>query len=114
MAHLEPVYDPPNRTILAEQVTGQFKVQVFMGDPDHRGKQEPVYRVLKLHQPQGYTTPHWFKVRCWTRADERAFPKRAAAIGAAMVAAIRGDKPTAALAAAKVTDWPRTKDKATP
>jgi hypothetical protein len=62
--------------ILAEKMVGQFKVQVF----PYPGDNEPVYRIL-IEQYEGC----WRKVNCITDADERRFPKRAAAIGTRMV-----------------------------
>ena len=46
-----------------------------------------VYRVLVEEWPGA-----WRKVRCWTRADERAFPKRAAEVGTRLVAEVKAQE----------------------
>ena len=60
------------RIIQHEQV-GRYVVEVYLSDGLH--KDEPVWRVLLEGR----------KVRCWTRSEQRRFPKRPAAIGNAII-----------------------------
>ena len=81
--YLEPLCDPPDRVILAERAVGRFRVQVYVSEPGVMTPAEPVYRVLA--QENGDPDKPWRKVRCFTRAECRAFPKTAAAVGSEMV-----------------------------
>jgi hypothetical protein len=66
--------------IIEERRVGQFRVQVFL----FPGNGEPCYRIL-IEVFDGV----WRKVSCWSRSDERRFPKRAAAVGHEMVEAYK-------------------------
>jgi hypothetical protein len=64
---LEPIGTEP---ILQEQQVGRYKVQVIRSMWGGLA-----YRILLDGQ----------KVRCWSDADERTFPKRAAKVGTMLV-----------------------------
>ncbi len=71
--------DPSGAIILASANVGRYLVQVYdYPDLMRTGKVEPVYRVLLDGR----------RVKCFTRSDERTFPKRAAKAGQMMVDAI--------------------------
>jgi hypothetical protein len=67
-----------DETILAEQMVGVYRVQVF------RSYGEPVYRLLVETIPG-----IWQKVCCFTRSDERRYPRRAALAGSRLVDAVK-------------------------
>jgi hypothetical protein len=60
----------------------EFRVVVF---PYHALDREPVYPI-QVELWDG----HWAAIECWTRADERRYPKRAAAVGASLVEGLKG------------------------
>lgn len=71
--------------VLREERIGRYRVQAFRYPyPGLDGSHPVVYRLL-LEEWEGA----WRKVRCWTRAEEKAFPCRPALAGMRIVNALK-------------------------
>ena len=73
MIATEAAYPIAETRIIQRQQVGRYIVEVYLSDG--LGKPEPVWRVLLNNR----------KVRCWTRSEQRRFPKRPASAGNAIV-----------------------------